>query len=82
MRQRAINRLADNLDEVPTSRLANTAKDIAITEGILIDKHRIVTERPNTIVGHRDAHEILGRLQARWKAVTADIDGTAEDDDG
>ena len=70
----ALDRLAQNLHKLEPRDLANTIKNLKLTQGISIDKMLALTGRPTVITEHRNADELVAKLTAAGV-----IEGTAQE---
>lgn len=64
-KHRILERLADNINNINPTDLGKTAQQLAVTEGVAVDKLLTLTGRPNNITEHRTADEILNSLEAK-----------------
>jgi hypothetical protein len=69
----AIQRLSDNVNNLPIDKLSTVTRDLATSRAIDLDKLRLLEDKPTLITETRDAPEILHSLAQRLNI----IDSTA-----
>jgi hypothetical protein len=72
---KAINAAEQQLDDGEAKDPSATAKNLALTHGIVTDKSQILQGLPDTIVGRQDARDLLEDIRRELGT----IPGTAED---
>lgn len=77
VKHKLLERLHDEIPNLSKAELGKTAQQVAVTEGVGLDKLLTLTGRPNNITEHRTADEVLNSLEARFPEAT---DTTAEED--
>lgn len=64
LEQDLMHRLATKAGELEAKDLANSVKNVTTTKGINVDKFLTLTGRPNHVTEHRNADELLRKLDA------------------
>ena len=71
-----LDQLAGKQNMISPEKLAQNAQQLATSLSILVDKTAMLENRPQMIVEHRSAPELLAKIRAEFPGV---IDGTASE---